>query len=54
VHWVENEKGKFDVKVKNRPKNFTYTEIFDHIIGHSRHFSTSNRPHFDEFENFKG
>lgn len=55
VRWVEETgDGKFNVTVHNHDKDETYTEVFDHVVVASGHFSTPNVPHFDGFDSFNG
>ncbi|MEO9572828.1 MAG: NAD(P)/FAD-dependent oxidoreductase [Tateyamaria sp.] len=54
VRRVEFEDGKFNVTVKDLPADNEYTEVFDHVICASGHFSTPNVPEFPGFESFKG
>ncbi len=54
VRRVEFEDGKFSVTVKDLPENREYTEVFDHVICASGHFSTPNVPEFEGFDTFKG
>ncbi|MEQ3708135.1 MAG: NAD(P)/FAD-dependent oxidoreductase [Tateyamaria sp.] len=54
VRRVEFEDGKFSVTVKDLPADNEYTEVFDHVICASGHFSTPNVPEFPGFESFKG
>ena len=54
VRRVEFEDGKFEVTVKDLPNDREYTEVFDHVICASGHFSTPNVPEFDGFDTFKG
>lgn len=46
--------GMFQVTVKDNLKDIEYSEIFDHVIVASGHFSTPNVPHFTGFDSFKG
>ena len=54
VRRVEFENGKFTVTVKDLPGNREYSEVFDHVICASGHFSTPNVPEFEGFDTFKG
>ncbi len=53
-HVEETEDGKFKVTVEDLPAANTYSEIFDHVVVASGHFSTPNVPHYPGFESFKG
>ncbi|MEM7427355.1 MAG: NAD(P)/FAD-dependent oxidoreductase [Pseudomonadota bacterium] len=50
----ELEDGKFKVTVEDLPNANTYSEIFDHVVVATGHFSTPNVPHYPGFESFKG
>ncbi|MEM7686132.1 MAG: NAD(P)/FAD-dependent oxidoreductase [Pseudomonadota bacterium] len=50
----ETEDGKFRVTVEDLPAAKTYSEIFDHVVIATGHFSTPNVPHYPGFESFKG
>jgi trimethylamine monooxygenase len=45
---------KFAVSVKDLEKDHIYTEMFDHVIVATGHFSTPNVPSFPGFETFPG
>ena len=53
-HVEETEDGRFKVTVEDLPAANTYSEIFDHVVVASGHFSTPNVPHYPGFESFKG
>ena len=53
-HIDETADGKFKVTVEDLPAANTYSEIFDHVVVASGHFSTPNVPHYPGFESFKG
>ena len=46
--------GKFEVTVKDLPADRTYSELFDHVVVASGHFSTPNVPYFEGVESFPG
>lgn len=50
----DDDKGLFSVTVHDHEKNAEYTEIFDHVVVASGHFSTPNMPYFAGFETFNG
>ncbi|WGI22102.1 NAD(P)/FAD-dependent oxidoreductase [Amylibacter sp. IMCC11727] len=54
VRRVEAEGDKFSVTVKDLPSGTESTEVFDHVVCASGHFSTPNVPEFEGFESFKG
>ncbi len=54
VRRVEAEGDKFSVTVKDLPSGTESTEIFDHVVCASGHFSTPNVPEFEGFDTFKG
>ena len=54
VRRVETAGEKFSVTVKDLAGDREYTEVFDHVICASGHFSTPNVPEFDGFDSFKG
>lgn len=45
---------QFTVTLHDHAKDVTYSEIFDHVVVASGHFSTPNVPHFPGFETFAG
>ena len=51
---VEQEGDKFCVTVKDLPNDHVSSDIYDHVIVCSGHFSTPNVPHFDGFDTFPG
>jgi len=51
---VEQEGDKFRVTVKDLPNDHVSSDIYDHVIVCSGHFSTPNVPHFDGFDKFPG
>jgi trimethylamine monooxygenase len=54
VRRVEAEGDKFSVTVKDLPSGTETTEVFDHVVCASGHFSTPNVPEFEGFDTFKG
>lgn len=54
VRRVETEGDKFSVTIKDLPNGTETTEIFDHVVCASGHFSTPNVPEFEGFDSFKG
>lgn len=60
VRWVEyvpsenGGPGKFAVTVADHRKDVLETELFDHVVVATGHFSTPNVPHFDGIEDFPG
>ena len=46
--------GQFAVTVHDLKKDHMYTEVFDHVIVASGHFSTPNVPEFPGFDTFNG
>lgn len=54
VRRVEAEGDKFSVTVKDLPSGTESTEVFDHVVCASGHFSTPNVPEFEGFDTFKG
>lgn len=46
--------GKFAVTAHDLRNDHTYTEIFDHVVVASGHFSTPNVPEFPGFDTFNG
>ena len=54
VRRVEAEGDKFSVTVTDLPSGTESTEIFDHVVCASGHFSTPNVPEFEGFDTFKG
>ena len=55
LHVVKNVEvfgNKFCVTVKDLPNDLVKSEIYDHVIVCSGHFSTPNAPHFKGFEKF--
>ncbi len=54
VRRVEAEGDKFAVTVKDLPNDREYTEVFDHVICATGHFSTPNVPQFEGFDKFQG
>ena len=53
VRYSEKE-GKFFVISRNAVTDTENSDIFDHIIVASGHFSTPNTPYYDGFESFNG
>jgi trimethylamine monooxygenase len=56
VRWVayDDATGQFAVTVKDLVKDEMRTEIFDHVVVASGHFSTPNVPYFEGIEAFPG
>ncbi|WP_458681492.1 flavin-containing monooxygenase [Prescottella equi] len=59
VRWVErvpteNGPDRFAVTVADHRKDVLETELFDHVVVATGHFSTPNVPHFDGIEDFPG
>ncbi|MDH6677869.1 trimethylamine monooxygenase [Rhodococcus sp. LBL1] len=61
VRWVEyvpptneGEAGQFAVTVADHRNDVLETELFDHVVVATGHFSTPNVPHFDGIEDFPG
>ena len=56
VRWVEYSQasGSFTVTVKDLVKDELYSEVFDHVVVASGHFSTPNVPFFPGIELFPG
>jgi trimethylamine monooxygenase len=54
VKHVEQEGDKFRVTVKDLPNDKITSDLYDHVIVCSGHFSTPNVPHFDGFDKFPG
>lgn len=56
VRNVEHNKEtkKFTVTAHDQIKDSTYSEVFDHVIVASGHFSTPSVPHYEGFEDFNG
>lgn len=61
VRWVEyvppaneGETGQFAVTVADHRNDVLETELFDHVVVATGHFSTPNVPHFDGIEDFPG
>ncbi|MBS0565665.1 MAG: NAD(P)/FAD-dependent oxidoreductase [Proteobacteria bacterium] len=48
------DRAKFTVTVKDLPKDYMYSEEFDHVIVASGHFSTPNVPEFQGMASFNG
>ena len=46
--------GKFTVTVHDLAADHTYSEVFDHVVVASGHFSTPNVPEFPGFSTFNG
>ena len=51
---VEQEGDKFRVTVKDLPNDKMTSDLYDHVIVCSGHFSTPNVPHFEGFDKFPG
>ena len=51
---VEQEGDKFRVTVKDLPNDKMTSDLYDHVIVCSGHFSTPNVPYFDGFDKFPG
>ena len=56
VRWVawSQARGQFELTVKDLAKDETYSELFDHVVVASGHFSTPNVPYFEGVESFPG
>ncbi|MFD4294937.1 flavin-containing monooxygenase [Rhodococcus sp. NPDC058505] len=58
VEWVEptdgSDTGRFAVTVADHNSGTLDTEMFDHVVVATGHFSTPNVPHFEGLENFPG
>ncbi|GAB2627201.1 NAD(P)/FAD-dependent oxidoreductase [Prescottella soli] len=61
VRWVEyvpptneGEAGRFAVTVADHRNDVLETELFDHVVVATGHFSTPNVPHFEGIEDFPG
>ena len=56
VRWVDYDPAteKFTVRVKDQKADRDYSEVFDHVIVCSGHFSTPNVPEFDGLTTFPG
>ncbi|MEM6662142.1 MAG: NAD(P)/FAD-dependent oxidoreductase [Pseudomonadota bacterium] len=50
----ELDDGTFKVTVEDLPNASMYSEVFDHIVVASGHFSTPNVPFYEGFDTFKG
>ncbi len=50
----ETADGKFEVTVEHLPEANTYSEVFDHVVVASGHFSTPNVPFYEGFDTFNG
>jgi len=50
----DKKKKKFTVTVHDRAKDRMYSEVFDHVICASGHYSTPNAPYFDGLRTFNG
>jgi len=46
--------GMFTVTVRDLVNKKTYSEVFDHVVVASGHFSTPNVPYFEGFDKFPG
>lgn len=51
---VEQQGDKFRVTVKGLPNDTVSSDLYDHVIVCSGHFSTPNVPHFEGFNKFPG
>ena len=51
---VEQVGDQFRVTVKDLPNDRLSSDLYDHVIVCSGHFSTPNVPHFDGFDKFPG
>ena len=54
VRDVRFENGKFSLTARNTKTDSETTEVFDHVVVASGHFSTPNVPHYPGFESFNG
>ena len=56
IRWVSYDpaREKFHVTAHDHEKDSSYTELFDHVVVASGHFSTPNVPYFKGFESFNG
>ena len=54
VRFVTFDHGKFTVTVHDLVKDRMYSEVFDHVVVASGHFSTPNVPEFPGFPNYNG
>jgi len=56
VRWVDYSEatGRFTVTVKDLVADATSSEVFDHVVVASGHFSTPNVPYFEGVESFPG
>lgn len=50
----DEKTGKFTVTVHDLPKDHVYSEVFDHVIIASGHFSVPNVPEYPGFSKFNG
>ncbi|MEO1494441.1 MAG: NAD(P)/FAD-dependent oxidoreductase [Pseudomonadota bacterium] len=50
----ETGDGKFEVTVENLAERKTYSEVFDHVVVATGHFSTPNVPYYPGFDTFNG
>ena len=53
VRYIDRD-SKFSVVSRNASTDTESTDIFDHIVVASGHFSTPNTPYYDGFESFNG
>ena len=54
VRFVTFDHGKFTVTVHDLVKDRMYSEVFDHVVVASGHFSTPNVPEFPGFPSYNG
>ncbi len=56
IRWVSYDPAseKFHVTAHDHEKDSSYTELFDHVVVASGHFSTPNMPYYEGFESFNG
>ena len=56
VHWVQRDStsGRFQVTVRDLKADTLVTELFDHVVVATGHFSTPNTPYFEGLEHFPG
>ena len=50
----DKKKGKFTVTVHDLKKDTMYSEVFDHVIVASGHFSVPNVPEYPGFDKYNG
>ena len=56
IRWVSYDPAseKFHVTAHDHEKDSSYTELFDHVVVASGHFSTPNMPYYEGFESYNG